>query len=177
MADGAKLALIVGVGDGLSACLARKFAAAGMGIGLAARNPEKLAALASETGARAYGCDATDAASVAGLFAEVIALQGAPVVVIYNPSTAVRGPIAEVDAGAVQAALAVTAFGGFLVGQQAARVMVPRGSGVVILPARRRASRAMRNQRRLRWASLRCAGWRRAWRGNCGRWVFMWRMW
>lgn len=51
----AKLALIVGVGDGLSASLARKFAAAGMGIGLAARNPGKLAELADETGAHAYG--------------------------------------------------------------------------------------------------------------------------
>ena len=47
------IALIVGAGEGLSASLARLFAAKGLRVALAARNIEKLGALCAETGARA----------------------------------------------------------------------------------------------------------------------------
>ncbi|WP_442852477.1 hypothetical protein [Sphingomonas sp. PAMC 26605] len=52
--------------------------------------------------------------------------------VIYNASGRARGPITELDPAEVLQRLAVTAFGGFLVGQQAARIMVERGSGVIL---------------------------------------------
>lgn len=126
------IALIVGVGDGLSAALARGLAARGHALALAARNAAKLAPLATQTGARAYGCDAAEPEAVAALFAAVAAELGAPDVVIYNPSARVRGPVADLDAADVARALAVTAFGGFLVAQQAARLMVPRGSGTLL---------------------------------------------
>ena len=115
------LALIVGAGPGLSAALARSFHAAGYRIALAARDTSKLSDLAAETGAQSHACDASDPAQVTALFA---ALDGAPRVVIYNPSARVRGPIAEVDASEVRRALEVTAFGAFLVGQAAARAML-----------------------------------------------------
>lgn len=117
----APLALIVGVGDGLSASLARLLNAEGYRLALAARNPEKLAALAEETGASTHGCDAADPAGVAALFA---ALPEAPRVVIYNPSARVRGPLVELDPEGVRRAIEVTAFGAFLVGQGAARAML-----------------------------------------------------
>ena len=119
MAD--PLALIVGVGDGVSAALARGFAQAGYRPVLAARNSAKLAPLAAETGAVVHSCDAADPASVAALFA---GLAAAPRVVIYNPSARVRGPITEVAPADVRKALDVTAFGAFLVGQAAARAML-----------------------------------------------------
>lgn len=124
-----KLALIVGVGAGLSASLARLLRQNGYDIVLAARQTDKLSALVAETGATAVACDASDPASVSALFA---GLPKAPDVVVYNPSARVRGPIAEVDPDAVRKAIEVTAFGGFLVGQQAARAMLPRGTGKIL---------------------------------------------
>ncbi|MBI1220302.1 MAG: SDR family NAD(P)-dependent oxidoreductase [Rhodobacteraceae bacterium] len=115
------LALIVGVGDGLSAALARAFRAEGYRLALAARNVEKLGALAAETGASCHACDAADPAAVAGLFA---ALDAAPRVVVFNPSARQRGPLVDLDPEGVRHALTVTAFGAFLVGQAAARAML-----------------------------------------------------
>ncbi len=125
-------ALIVGAGAGLSAALARLFAAEGMAVALAARDDAKLSALCRETGASAHNCDATDAGAVARLFDAVAAAQGFPNIVVYNPSARVRGPITELDPGAVEQAVKVTAFGGFLVGQAAARGMIARASGSIL---------------------------------------------
>ncbi len=115
------LTLIVGAGAGLSAALARAFAARGDAVALAARDVDKLAGIAEETGASRHACDASDPAQVAALFA---ALGATPRVVVYNPSARVRGPITEVDAEEVRHALEVTAFGAFLVGQAAAKAML-----------------------------------------------------
>jgi len=126
-------ALVVGAGDGLSASVARAFAGAGMRIGLAARDTGKLAPLASELGAETFACDASKPAEVEAMFrAADAALGGAPEVVVYNPSARVRGPLIELDAESVANALAVTAYGGFLVGQAAAKRMLPKGQGAVL---------------------------------------------
>jgi len=125
------VALIVGTGSGLSASLARLLAGQGMRLALAARNAAKLAALASETGAAAIGCDATDPAQVDALFAAVEKKWRVPDLVVYNASYRVRGPIADVEAKEVERTLAISAFAGFLVGQAAARRMLARGSGAI----------------------------------------------
>ena len=125
-------ALIVGAGPGLSASLARKLCAAGYQVALAARDVGKLAGLIAETGVQAHACDATQAGDVAKLFEAVSERLGVPDVVVYNASARARGPIAELDPAEVERAWKVTAFGGFLVGQQAARLMLARGSGVVL---------------------------------------------
>lgn len=132
MADREK-ALIVGVGGGLSASLARLFAREGMTVALAARDAGKLDGLAAETGARAYRCDAADAGDVAALFDAVDGDVGPPDVVVYNPSNRARGPIGELDPEAVRTAILVTCFGGFLVAQQAARRMVAGDGGTILL--------------------------------------------
>lgn len=120
-------ALIVGAGSGLSASLARLFHAKGLRVSLAARDVSKLAALAGETGAESFACDAGDPAQVAALFQALDDGPGAPDVVVYNPSYRVRGPLAELDAGEVEETLRITAFGAFLVAQQAAKRMAPSG--------------------------------------------------
>ncbi len=125
-------ALIVGAGTGLSASLARLFAHNGLQVALASRNPDRLAALANETAAATFACEAAEPEEVGGLFDAVIATQGVPDVVVYNASARARGPVAELDPEAVARALAVSAYGGFLVGQQAARHMLPRGSGAIL---------------------------------------------
>lgn len=124
-----ELALIVGVGEGLSASLARLFAAEGYAVALAARNAGKLGPLAAETGASTFACDASSPKDVASLFES---LPEAPSVVVYNASGRVRGPLVDLDPEDVRRSLEVTAFGGFLVGRAAARGMLARGSGAII---------------------------------------------
>ena len=126
-------ALIVGAGPGISASLARGLAALGVKIALAARTVGKLDALVQGTGARAFAADAADPASVAALFAQVSSSIEEPDIVVYNAGARLQGPIAELDPYAVQKAIAITAFGGFLVTQQAAKRMVPRGRGAILL--------------------------------------------
>jgi NAD(P)-dependent dehydrogenase (short-subunit alcohol dehydrogenase family) len=128
-----KSALIVGVGSGLSASLARLFARNGLQVALASRNPDRLSGLAHETAAATFACEAAEPEEVAGLFDAVIATQGVPDIVVYNASARARGPITELDPQDVARAIAVSAFGGFLVTQQAARYMLPRGSGAILL--------------------------------------------
>ena len=125
-------ALIVGAGTGLSAALARLFPREGMKVALASRNPGKLAALCAETGARAFACDSVQPAQVRRLFSEVEGAVGEPDVVVYNASGRVRGPLVELAPGEVEQALAVTAFGGFLVAQEAARRMLPKKRGAIL---------------------------------------------
>ena len=126
-----EIALIVGAGSGLSASLARLCAGEGMAVAIAARNTDKLAAVCEETGAKAYSCDATDAAQVDQLFDAVGSDLGTPDFVVYNASARARGPITEVDRDAVLNAVMVSCYAGFLVGQKAAQVMLPRGSGSI----------------------------------------------
>ncbi len=132
MADQEK-ALIVGVGEGLSASLARLFAGEGMKVALAARNPDKLAGLAEETGAGAYACDACEPGDVAALFASVTADMGEPDIVVYNASNRARGPVTDLDPEAVRTAIMVSCYAGFLVAQAAAKQMTARGSGSILL--------------------------------------------
>ena len=122
-------ALIIGAGDGLSASLARLLAREGYAVALAARDVAKLDALVAETGATAHACDAASEADIATLFAQ----EGDAEVVIYNPSFRTRGPITDLVPADVQKSLQVCAFGAFLAAQQAARRMLPRGSGTILL--------------------------------------------
>ena len=127
-----KIALIVGAGEGLSASLARIFAREGIKVALAARKIEKLGALCTETGARAFACDATDADDVERLFGQVDREIGAPDLVVYNASGRARGAFADLVATDVAQAIAVSAFGGFLVAQQAVKRMLPNKHGAIL---------------------------------------------
>jgi NAD(P)-dependent dehydrogenase (short-subunit alcohol dehydrogenase family) len=126
-------ALIVGAGSGLSAALARGLAREQIEVVLAARSTDDLAPLVEETGARAFTCDASARADVEKLFAALDASSGAPDIVIYNASFRTRGPLIELDPADVEKSLAVTAYGAFLVCQQAARRMLPRKHGAILL--------------------------------------------
>lgn len=126
-------ALIVGTGPGLSASLARLFAREGVKVAIAARQTEKLADLAKETGATVHRCNAVDAADVAKLFETVEAAGGAPDIVVYNASARVRGALIDLPPDEVKQAIEVSVFGAFLVSQQAARRMLPKKHGAIFL--------------------------------------------
>jgi NAD(P)-dependent dehydrogenase (short-subunit alcohol dehydrogenase family) len=127
-----KTALIVGAGEGLSASLARLFSRKGIRVALAARQTGKLASLCKETGASAYACDAASPDDVTGLFAAVDHDCGAPDIVVYNASGRTRGALVDLNPADVSKAIAVSAFGGFLVAQQAARRMLPNKHGAIL---------------------------------------------
>jgi NAD(P)-dependent dehydrogenase (short-subunit alcohol dehydrogenase family) len=127
-----KTALIVGAGEGLSASLARLFARENIGVALAARKTEKLGGLCRETGARAYACDAANADDVERLFGMVEREVGAPDLVVYNASARARGTFVDLVPAEVAQAILISAFGGFLVAQQAARRMLPNRRGAIL---------------------------------------------
>jgi len=125
-------ALIVGAGHGLSASLARLFAGEGIQVALACRHPEKVSELCDEIGAQAYACDASQPEQVNSLFVDLNKQYQSIDTVVYNPSARVRGPLPELVASDVERAISVTAFGGFLVGQQAAKRMLVQGHGTIL---------------------------------------------
>src|SRR5260370_32079492 len=126
-----RAALIVGAGSDISASVARGLAAAGLKVGLAARNIDKLAPLAAETGAERFAVDASDPAAVAHLFEEADARLGAPDIVLYNASARAHGPVAEIDPEAVRKAIEISAFRRVLDVPQAARRLIPEGEGAL----------------------------------------------
>ena len=127
-----KIALIVGAGAGLSASLTRLFSREGIRVALGARSIEKLGALCTETGAKAYACDTTKAEDVERLFGLVEREIGTPDLVVYNASGRSRGPFVELVPSEVEQAIAVSAFGGFLVAQEAAKRMLPNKKGAIL---------------------------------------------
>jgi NAD(P)-dependent dehydrogenase (short-subunit alcohol dehydrogenase family) len=127
-----KIALIVGAGEGLSASLARLFSREGIRVALAARHIEKLGALCAETGARAFACDATEPDEVERLFGLVEREIGVPDLVVYNAGARARGAFVDLVPAEVAQAIAVSAYGGFLVAQQAAMRMLPNTHGAIL---------------------------------------------
>ena len=125
-----KSALIVGAGSGISASFARVLAEAGYTVALASRS----------AGARAEGvpadlrlaCNAPDPVSVARMFSRLDAEFPPLDVVLYNPSYRTRAPLTEIAPEEMRRSLDVTAFGAFLVGQEAARRMLARGGGCIL---------------------------------------------
>lgn len=126
-------ALIIGAGPGISGSFTRLLRAAGISVVVASRQPDRLTALAAETGAIALPVDASDAGQVEHLFAETEARIGSPEIVVYNASGRARGPIAELDPAEVEKAVAISALGAFYAVRQAARRMVPAGKGAILL--------------------------------------------
>ena len=125
-------ALIVGAGGGLSASLARLFAKEGIRVALAARQIEKLGPLCAETGARAFACNAAEASEVKRLFGAVEREIASPDLVVYNASARARGAFVDLVPADVAQAIAISAFGGFLVAQQAVKRMLPNRHGAIL---------------------------------------------
>ena len=117
-------ALIVGSGSGLSASLARLFAGLGMRVGLAARNVDKLADLAAETGAAVHACDASRPGEVEALFAAVDERLG-PVWALVNNAGIVdrQSRLVDLTAARIERLLRVNTVSAFLCAREAVRRM------------------------------------------------------
>ena len=129
-----EIALVVGAGPGLSASLTRIFTKEGMKVAIAARDTAKLSDICKQTGCISYSCDAADGDQVDSLFNKVVNDLGVPNIVIYNAAARARGPIEELDREAVKNAIMVSCYAGFLIGQNAAKLMIKRGGGSIFFP-------------------------------------------
>lgn len=125
-------ALIVGVGPGLGAALARLFAGEGMAVALAARKADTIEALAQEIGGRAYACDATQEDQVEALFEAVAKDLAVPDLVVFNAGTFSIMSVLETEADHFEQSWKINCLGGFFVGRAAAAAMKAKGAGSII---------------------------------------------
>jgi NAD(P)-dependent dehydrogenase (short-subunit alcohol dehydrogenase family) len=135
-------AIVCGVGaeKGLGAALCRCFAAEGYHMLAAGRTPAKLervvAAIAAAGGsAEAVQTDVTEESDVARLFDRAMAPGTGRLpadLVVYNAGNNRRIDFREVSARDFEKMWRVGCFGGFLVGREAARRLVPLGRGTIL---------------------------------------------
>tara|TARA_B100000902_G_scaffold392508_1_gene445024 strand:- start:1565 stop:2251 length:687 start_codon:yes stop_codon:yes gene_type:complete len=126
-----KKMLIVGVGSGLSASLAKIFRANGFSVGLVSRNIKNIESLGTEVNGKLFQCDVSNSLDVENLFLDIDESLGALDLVIFNPSKRAPGAIIDLSVDDVKSALDITCMAGFLVAQQAAKRMIKRGSGAI----------------------------------------------
>lgn len=141
-------AVVTGVGPGLGIALVRCFAEAGMNVAMAARDKDRLVGLVPpEYGdrVRAYPTDVTDEEQVAALFDAAARDLGEPDLVVFNAGGFATGGILDIAAADLEKCWRVGCLGGFLVGQAAARRMVPRGSGTILFTGATAALRGSAN--------------------------------
>jgi NAD(P)-dependent dehydrogenase (short-subunit alcohol dehydrogenase family) len=125
--------VVVGVGPGNGAALARRFHAAGYAVALLARSTNLTAELARELdGARAYACDVGDEASVAATFAAIARELGPVEVLLYNAGSGVWGTVEDVAAKDFEQAWRVNALGAFLASKQVIPAMKQAGAGSIV---------------------------------------------
>ncbi|MEM8811202.1 MAG: SDR family NAD(P)-dependent oxidoreductase [Pseudomonadota bacterium] len=136
MPDTPKTALIVGAGDNLGSAIARRFAREGFHV-VGTRRRGDLAPLIAEikrAGGIATGLhsDARDEEAVQALFQTIERDIGPLGAVVFNVGGNVRFDIRDTTSRVYRKVWELCAFAGFLVGREAARVMVPRGSGTIL---------------------------------------------
>ena len=134
-------AIVVGVGAraGVGAAACRRFAREGLHVFAAGRTEEKLQAVADEvaespevaSGGRVTPvvADATSAADVVRVFETAEKEAGVPSLVVYNAGNNRLRPLLEMDDAFFEDVWRLCCFGGFLVGREAARRMLPSGGG------------------------------------------------
>ena len=131
------VALIIGAGDALGSAIAKRFAREGFTACVTRRSVGKLAPLKAQIEAaggvcHAFGSDAREEEEVVRLVAQIEADIGPIEVFVFNIGGNVRFGIAEMTAQVYRKVWEMCAFGGFLTGREAARVMLPRKKGTII---------------------------------------------
>ena len=128
------VAVVAGAGPGLGRALAQRFIQGGMRVALLARDAARLTALAASIGpeARPLACDLTDPDAVHTAFDQVDRELGTPQCVIFNAGTYRPGTVLETTPQDFMDCWKIGCYAGFLVGQQAARRLVDRGSGSIL---------------------------------------------
>jgi NAD(P)-dependent dehydrogenase (short-subunit alcohol dehydrogenase family) len=128
--------VVVGIGPGNGAALARRFARDGHVVALLSRSTDASSALAAELGkdsARAYACDAGDPSAVARVFTEIEKDLGAPSVVVYNAGSGTWGTVEEISLEAFESSWRVNALGLLAATKAVVPAMKSAGNGAIIV--------------------------------------------
>ena len=132
-----KAVLVVGAGDATGGAIARRFAREGYIACVTRRQADKLQPLVerirAEGGeAHAFGCDARDEAATSAMV-QAIERDIAPIeVAVFNVGGNVRFPVVDTTERVYRKVWEMGALAGFLMGREAARVMLPRGRGTIL---------------------------------------------
>ena len=125
---------ILGVGPGNGAAFARRFSAGGYAVALMARRGDIIDPLASELpDARAWRCDAGNAADIERCFAEIRGDMGEIETLIYNAGSGIWGSVEEVSAEDFETCWRINALGAFVASQQVIPAMKAAGRGNIVL--------------------------------------------
>jgi NAD(P)-dependent dehydrogenase (short-subunit alcohol dehydrogenase family) len=126
--------VVIGVGPGNGAAIARRFAAEGYATALVARRPDLIEELARQLGppARAYRCDAGDRSALERTFDAIEAELGAVDVLVYNAGSGVWGTVEEITPDAFESTWRVNGLGALVAAQQVIPAMKSRGQGTIV---------------------------------------------
>jgi NAD(P)-dependent dehydrogenase (short-subunit alcohol dehydrogenase family) len=132
-------ALIIGAGDATGGAIARAFAADGLTacVNRRARNADTLEALAQSIRddghhAKAYPGDAREEADIVAIVDAIEADIGPIEVAVFNIGANVRFSITDTSAQVYRKVWEMACFGGFLMGREVAKRMIPRGRGTIL---------------------------------------------
>ena len=133
-----RVAAVLGVGPGLGAAVARRFAREGFALALMARSEESVADARreiEESGGTALfvPADATDPASVERAFEVVRGELGDPGVFVYNAGAFQMGSILEIEPEKFDECFRANCAGAFYAARQVLPAMVAQGRGTVLL--------------------------------------------
>ncbi|CAF0719372.1 unnamed protein product [Adineta ricciae] len=138
MAAKKPIAVVIGVGPGLGASLARRFATGGYSIGLIARNESNLETLQKELEQQGHTVlsvkgDASDVSSIKNAFNTIRTKLGDdPEVLLYNPSGFIYKSILDLKPEELQNALNISVVGALAASQEVLPAMVKNGKGTIL---------------------------------------------
>jgi NAD(P)-dependent dehydrogenase (short-subunit alcohol dehydrogenase family) len=143
-----KVAAVLGVGPGLGAAIARRFADEGFAVALMARREESVAPVREEIEERGgktitVSADATDPDSVASAFGRIREELGDPEVFVYNAGAFQMGGILDLSPEQFDDCFSANCAGAFYAAQQVLPAMVEDGHGTILLTG---ASAALRGK-------------------------------
>jgi NAD(P)-dependent dehydrogenase (short-subunit alcohol dehydrogenase family) len=129
-----QVCVVVGVGPGNGASIARRFAANGNAVALLARSTGFSEELRRTlTDAKAYACDVTNESDVVATFKRVRDDMGDPEVLVYNAGSGIWGDVENITPAEFESAWRVNALGALLAAKQVIPAMKRRASGAIIL--------------------------------------------
>jgi NAD(P)-dependent dehydrogenase (short-subunit alcohol dehydrogenase family) len=145
-----KCAVIVGAGTGTGSEVSKLFAREGFSVVLARRTSNALEPLVAEIeesggSALAVGADASDERQVSDLFDQAEQRFGPPRFVLFNAAGFLMAPVVDLESEQFAEMWRATSFGGFLVGREAARRMLPAGQGTILFTGATAAVKANAN--------------------------------
>ena len=132
-----KAVLVIGAGDATGGAIARRFAREGYIACVTRRSADKLQPLVEQIKAEggqayAFGSDARKEDEMIALV-ETIERDIAPIeVAVFNIGANVRFGITETTSRVYQKVWEMACFGGFLMGREVTKVMLPRARGTII---------------------------------------------